>query len=101
MVKHIIIWQLGDHIPQGDKSDVLKNIKTHLEALQGQIPGLVSIKVTVDFLPTANSDAILESEFESFEALKNYSVHPLHVAVAEKYVRGFTKTRSCADYEIN
>ena len=34
------------------------------------------------------------------EALKNYAVHPDHVAVADNAVRPFTATRSCLDYII-
>ena len=37
---------------------------------------------------------------ENVEALKNYAVHPEHVHVADTYVRPFTATRSCLDFEI-
>ena len=43
---------------------------------------------------------MLDSTFTSEEALKNYSVHPAHVAVADTYVRPFVKSRSCINYEI-
>ena len=39
-------------------------------------------------------------EPESAEALKGYSVHSEHVAVADSKVRPYTKIRSCLDYEV-
>jgi hypothetical protein len=41
---------------------------------------------------------MLDSTFESAEALKGYSVHPEHVAVADRKVRPYTAVRSCFDY---
>ena len=98
MVKHIILWKLKDGIE--DKEAVKKGIKTALEGLQGKIPGLISVTVNIDFLPSANADAMLDTVFESAEALKGYAVHPDHVAAADTYVRPYTEVRLCADYEV-
>ena len=43
---------------------------------------------------------MLDSLFEDAEALKGYSTHPEHVAVANGKVRPYTKTRSCFDFEV-
>lgn len=43
---------------------------------------------------------MLDTTFESAEALKGYSVHPAHVAVADSKVRPYTKARFCLDYEV-
>ena len=43
---------------------------------------------------------MLDSTFESEEALKGYSKHPEHVAVADTKVRPFTASRACLDFEI-
>ena len=51
-------------------------------------------------LPTSNADVMLDSTFESFEALKNYAVHDAHVDVANTKVRPFTASRMCLDFEI-
>lgn len=40
------------------------------------------------------------SEKESVKALKGYSKHPEHVAVADSKVRPFTASRACLDFEI-
>ena len=41
------------------------------------------IKVNINGLESSNVDLMLDSTFESVEALKGYSVHPEHVAVAD------------------
>ena len=99
MVKHIILWQLKDELTAEEKIEVKKGIKESLEALQGQIPGLVEIKVQTEGLPSSNADLMLYSVFDSAEALKGYAVHPAHVEVADTKVRPFTKTRLCLDFE--
>lgn len=97
MVKHIILWTLKDEF----KTDKIKlGIKEGLESLQGKIPGLIEIKVNINGLKSSNADLMLDSSFESEEALKNYAVHPAHVEVADTKVRPYTALRSCLDFEI-
>ena len=98
MVKHVIIWNLKEDLE--DKAAVKAGIKEGLEGLKGQIPGLIDIHVYTDGLASSNGDVILDSSFESEEALKGYSVHPAHVAVANGKVRPFTVSRVCMDYEV-
>ena len=71
-----------------------------LIGIAGQIPGMTEIKVRIDCLPSSTVDVMLDSTFESAEALKTYSTHPKHVAVADSKVRPYTAVRSCMDYEI-
>ena len=100
MVKHVILWQLKDELSAEQKNTVKAEIKKGLEGLAGKVSGLVDIKVNINGLPTSNADLMLDSTFESFEALKGYAVHPAHVAVADGVVRPNTKLRVCLDYEI-
>ena len=100
MVKHIILWQLKDEYSEEEKQQIRAGIKEGLEGLQGRIPGLQSIAVrTSGRLPTSNADLMLDCTFDSFDDLKNYSVNPLHVAVANGKVRPHVKVRLCLDYE--
>ena len=88
MVRHIILWKLRSELGEAEKSAVKKEIKAGLEALKGQIPGLIDIKVIIDGrLDSSNADLMLDSLLESEEALKGYAVHPAHVAVADGNVR--------------
>ena len=100
MVKHVILWTLKDELSAEEKAQVKQGIKEGLEALKGVVPGIVEIRVNIDGLASSNADLMLDSTFESEEALKAYAVNPAHVAVADGKVRPYTKLRSCFDYEI-
>ena len=100
MVKHIILWTLKEELSGEQKETIKQGIKEGLEGLSGQIPGLLEISVRTDCLPSSTVDVMLDSTFESAKALKNYSTHPKHVAVADGKVRPYTATRACMDFEV-
>ena len=101
MIKHIILWKLRSEMSASEKQEAAKAIKSGLESLQGQVPGLVDIHVQIDGrLESSNADIMLDSTLVSEEALKGYAVHPAHVAVANGVVRPNTELRTCLDYEI-
>ena len=87
MVKHVILWKLKEEFSVEEKQQIKAGIKEGLE-------------VNIDGLPSSTVDVMLDSTFETAEALKNYSTHPKHVAVADNKVRPYTAVRSCMDYEI-
>ena len=90
MVKHIILWQLKE-MDEEEKQTVKKGIKAGLESLQGKIPGLLSIHVQTEGLPSSNADIMLDSSFENADALKGYATHPEHVKIADGNVRPYTQ----------
>ena len=96
MVKHVILWNLKDEF---NNDEVKTGIKTGLESLIGKIPGLLEIKVYINPLESSNADVMLDSSFESREALTAYSTHPEHVKVADTFVRPYTEKRTCMDFE--
>ena len=100
MVKHVILWKLDESKNEEEKEKIKKNMKLHLEGLVGKVPGLISMQININPLGTSNADVMLDSTLESAEALKGYSKHPEHVAVADTYVRPYTVERTCMDYEI-
>lgn len=101
MVKHIILWKLREDLTEAEKESVKRGIKEGLEGLKGQVPGLLEIQVNIDGrLDSSNCDVMLDSTLESAEALKDYAVHPAHVAVADGKVRPYTCSRTCLDFEI-
>ncbi len=100
MVKHIILWTLNPELNEIEKAKVKEHIKLALEGLTGKIAGLKEIKVNINPMTSSNTELMLDSLFENEEALKGYSTHPLHVAVANKYVRPYTASRNCFDYKI-
>ena len=86
MVKHVILWKLKD---EHNNVSVKQGIKNGLE-----------IKVEICGLASSNADVMLYSVFENENALKGYAVHPEHVFVADTFVRPFTQTRMCLDFEV-
>lgn len=84
-----------------EKESVKAGIKDGLEGLKGKIPGLIDIKVNTEGrLASSTADLMLDSTFENEDALKGYSKHPEHVAVADSKVRPYTASRSCLDFEV-
>lgn len=100
MVKHIIVWTLKDEYSDSEKADIKKGIKEGLEGLKDKVPGIIDITVYTEGLESSSGDLMLDSTFESVEALNGYSVHPAHVEVATTKVRPFVKIRSSFDYQV-
>ncbi len=99
MVRHVILWKLKDGFSDEEKQRIRQNAKAGLEGLHGRIPGLRSIAVITDGLPTSNADMMLDSLFDDAAALAGYAVHPAHQDVANSKVRPFVQTRLCLDFE--
>ncbi len=100
MVKHVILWTLKEDYSGAEMDVIREGIKSGLEGLKGQIPGLIDIKVYIDPLGSSNCDLMLDSTFKDEAALKEYANHPAHVEVANTKVRPFTSGRVCMDFEI-
>ena len=100
MVKHVILWTLKEGYSDAEVAEIKAGIKEGLEGLKGQIPGLLEISVITEGLASSNADVMLDSAFESEDALKTYATHPKHVAVADGKVRPYTATRTCLDYRV-
>lgn len=98
MVKHMIIWKIKDECE--DKELVKKNVKENLEALTGKIDGLLEMHILTEGLPSSAGDLMMDSLFESDEALKAYQKHPSHQHVANTFVRPNMCQRLSFDYEI-
>ncbi len=99
MVKHIIIWEFNDELSGEERASAACRIKRELEALDGVIEGLRSIKVYTDMLPSSNGDMLLDSSFDDAAALAYYADHPEHIKV-KQYISQVVKSRKCTDFEI-
>lgn len=94
MVKHLVLYTLKEGV---DKEEAVETVKSVLEPLVGQIPGLLHLEIRASY--QGGTDYALYSEFESKEALANYARHPLHLE-AKTHFSHFLATRTCADYEV-
>ena len=87
MIRHVVMWKLKEGTDA-------QTIKKELEGLNGKIPGLRSLDVGIE-----EDGAVLISDHDSWEALEAYAKHPLHVAVADTYVRPYIVSRQAVNYE--
>ena len=99
MVKHIIIWNFKDEYTLEEKAAYAEKIKSGLENLINLVPGITEIKVETAPLASSTGDLMLDSTFESIDALSAYQTNPHHVEVAT-FVRSVVKSRACMDYEV-
>ena len=94
MVKHIVVYTLKEGV---DKKEAVEIVRSSLEPLVGVIPGLLQMQIRATY--QGDMDYALYSEFESKEALANYTKHPAHLAAKEHFWH-FLNTRVAADYEV-
>ena len=97
MVKHIVLWNFVETMSAEEKKEAGMKMKSILEPLKDVIPGVISLQVVQNELDSSNRDIALIGEYESVEALNNYTVHPAHVE-AGKFVRSVTCNRACLDF---
>ena len=100
MVRHIVAWNYADGFTPEENKKNAEVMKKELENLINLIEGIVSIQLLVNPLDTSDSDLLLDSVFESEEALKAYKVHPEHVRVGTEYVKPVVKNRKCIDFNM-
>ena len=100
MVKHIVMWKLKEEAEGRSREENAGVIKEALEALNGEIDGLLKMEVGIDISGTDSSaDIVLYSEFISKKALDEYQVNPKHEAV-KPLVGKTTCERQMVDYEV-
>ena len=97
MIRHIVAWSFKEGFSPEENAQHTAKIKAGLEALPQIIDGICELNVHIDMLPSANRDAVLNSLFESKEALANYQMHPEHKKVSA-FVGSVMTERVCLDY---
>lgn len=98
MVKHIVMWSLKDEALGKCKKENMERMKSELEALNGHVPGLLSLEVGFDF-SQGEYDLALVSVHESRDALCVYATHPDHVLVKNFVAQVVTK-RTSVDFDM-
>lgn len=81
MVKHIVMWKLLEHAEGNCKQENINIIKERLQGLKAKIPQIRYLEVGVNKNPDGY-DAVLYTEFDSFDDLNIYQNHPDHKAVS-------------------
>lgn len=100
MVRHIVMFKFLETAEGRTKKENAKIAADMLINLQGKIPTLVSSEVRLDGTDekTGNYDLVLVADYNDWQGLNDYIVHPLHKAVGE-FVKGVRESRACVDYE--
>lgn len=100
MIKHIILWKIKGEFTPEERTAAKAEAKRRLEALNGKIEGLLSLRVETAGLPSSNADMMLDSVFTTKEALNGYQTNPLHLEAAG-YVRSVVEERLALDFEAD
>lgn len=96
MIKHVVMWRFKEE----NKEANMNKAKEILLALPAMIPEIKKMEVHFDISHKEPSmDLMLDTEFESVEAMNTYAVHPEHVKVAG-FIRGVVESRVVLDAEI-
>ena len=97
MVKHIVFWNIKEDL---DIEGVYEEMKVRVEAMNGEIPGLLKVELGRDFNKgEAAYEVALYSELVDRQALQTYQDHPMHLHVKE-FIGAVTIARAVVDYEI-
>ena len=101
MIRHVVTFKFLESADGRSKEENVRLTAEKLLALQGVIPTILRTEVHIGAKGSAptNSDLILISDFESFETLGEYLVHPAHVAIGA-FMRPLRESRACVDSEI-
>ena len=95
MIRHIVMWKFKE----GEQENMLL-FRDRLLALKGKIPEIRAMEVGININPSDRSyDAVLVSEFESFEDLALYKSDPRHQAVSA-LCKSIRERRAGVDYEV-
>lgn len=100
MIKHIVMWKLKENAEGCTRIENAEKIKASLEALKGRIEQIKSLEVGINVSDSETAfDAVLYSEFESLEHLKQYRSHPEHVKISS-FVAKVRESRAVVDYNV-
>ena len=101
MIRHICMFEFLDSAEGRTRAENVAITKAMLAALPEKIDWIRASTVALNApdAPAGNWDLILISDFDSFEDLERYRVHPDHVAVGD-FMRPVRRARSCVDFEI-
>ncbi len=98
MIRYCVMWKFKPSDGKTPK-EIAEDVKERFESLMGLIPGLVAIEVGINRNESATAyDAILNADFESWEALTAYKADTMRDNL-NKYVETFAKSRARVEFE--
>ena len=97
MVKHIVLFKLKTSLSVEEKLEYMRAFKSAIEALPVTIPFIRNIFVGFNINEAEHWDLCLESEFDTLDEAKAYTLHPEHVKAAA-ILKEVKVDRACTDY---
>jgi hypothetical protein len=99
VIRHIVLWRLKSECKQAGRIPNIDRIRHNVAAMRAAVPGLLHLDVALNQVPMPDAaDLILYSEFESWQALRGYEDHPLHVEL-RSLISPLRLERRVVDYE--
>ena len=99
MIRHIVMWNVGGATPE-EKRQNIERVRRGFEGFHGRVAGLIRLDIGVDVSAVDYAcDVVLYSEFESWDALRAYAVHPEHLRVRDE-LAGVRIARHQVDYDV-
>lgn len=99
MIRHIVSWKLSAS-DAAAKAAAFTEIATALGALPALIPEIHTLRVAHNQVESeSNWDVVLIADYDSFDDLAAYQVHPEHVKAAG-VVRSHTSAKATVDFEL-
>ena len=99
MIRHIVMWDFPDEDEGRSRREIVAEVRQRLLACAGIVEGMSSFRVVEPQAGCeASFDLLLDSEFDSPEALRAYATHPTHQAVGE-LIAATRRARYAFDYD--
>ena len=93
------MWNIAGASAEEKQSNI-ERLRRGFEGLRGRVAGLIRLDIGVDASAVDYAcDVVLYSEFESWDALRAYAVHPAHLRVRDE-LAGVRVARHQVDYEV-
>ena len=94
MIKHIVMWKFKEN-----EEENMRKFLNGLNSLKNIIPEIKYMETGININPKNEFDAILISEFETFDDLESYKNNPEHIKVSE-LCKNIRLDRQAIDYEV-
>ena len=101
MIRHVVMFKFKEEADGKTKMENVLATKAMLDALPAKIPQILAstVEIGAEGANPENADLILISDFESFETLNEYIVHPDHKAVGA-FMRPLRESRAAVDFIV-
>jgi hypothetical protein len=99
MIQHVVMWRLQDDAKRTHMAELTEQLQALETAMRTAVPGLLRLHITGNRTEVPDAaDILLYSEFESWQALQSYEVHPLHLQL-RGLILPLRSERRVVDYE--